>query len=205
MVTDTSFPASLSLYYRLASNYVNLSPGLLKITELPTEKKKLYNGNDVKKSTGTLYKELDMKSRTTVSILIACTLCLLISLTLTGCIFKTQPAKSALKTFLTYEKYNQWEEAWAMLHPDSQAAWEDMNTFVKEMNHPTSSLKKFSFGRATVMPSWTSRSSNKTYTDVVRFPTTLVYSTNYGEMERSQMIHAVQLDGNWKFFQNRNR
>lgn len=146
-----------------------------------------------------------MKSRTGINVLIVFMLLLLSSITLTGCIFKTQPAKSALKTFLTYEKYNQWEEAWSMLHPDSQATWGDSATFVKEMNHPTISLKKFRFGRAVILASWISRGTNKTYYDVVRFPTTLVYSTTYGEMERSQMIHTVLLDGKWTFFQNRNQ
>ena len=144
-----------------------------------------------------------MKNRITISIIMACILCLLISLTGMGCITKASSARSALKTLLTYEKYNQWEEVWEMLHPDSQAVWGDINTFIKEMNHPTMSLKSFKIRGARTTSEWTSRSIGKTYYDVVVFPTTLVYSTNCGEMERSLMIHTVQFDGSWKFFQQR--
>jgi len=147
-----------------------------------------------------------MKSKTAYCLVIIFTISILVLTMLTGCIVKTQSAKSTLKTFLTYEKYNQWDEAWEMLHPDSQASWVNRETFVEEMNQPSTNLKAFKIGRARLESSWTSRSTGKTYHEVVAFPTTLIYSSaHYGEIERSMIIHAVQLSGSWKFIQQPDR
>jgi hypothetical protein len=117
-----------------------------------------------------------------------------------GCTQDARQAKSALEQFLTYQKYNQWEQVWGMLHPDSQADWSDEGEFIGQYDQPLSNLKSFKLEKARVLLSWSPRNKGKTYSNVVEIPATLVYSREYGETERSDIIHAVKHDGYWKFF-----
>ena len=121
---------------------------------------------------------------------------------LTGCRLSTRSAKSAAEDLLEHEKYNRWENAWEMLHPDSQAVWGDKNAFIEKMDQPLRNLKKFKIGKAKRIPSWTSPGTGKTYSDVVEMPVTFIYSTISGDMQRSTMMHAVVHDNKWKFFQH---
>ena len=117
-----------------------------------------------------------------------------------GCTPDARQAKSALEQFLTYQKYNQWEQVWGMLHPDSQADWSSEDEFIEKYDQPLSNLKEFELEKAGVISSWSPRSNDKTYSNVVEIPATLVYSREYGEVERSDIIHAIKHDGQWKFF-----
>ena len=143
-------------------------------------------------------------SNTKKTIALSGFLLILISMTaLTGCMLSAWSAKSAVATFLTYEKYNQWEQAWEMLHPDCQAIWDDKEEFTSKLNQPLTNLKSFEIGNAKIIPSWTFSSTGKTYPDVAEIPITLIYSTTHGDMERSSMIHAVKLEDDWLFFQQK--
>ncbi len=143
-----------------------------------------------------------MKMRIRTFVLAACSIILLCAAASAGCSSPTRSAKSAAETLLTYEKYNQWEQAWEMLHPDSQAIWTNKTAFISELDHPLSNLKSFEIGKAKTVSSWTSQSTNRTYSDVVEITVTLIYSTASGEVERSDMIHAVKISDSWKFFQH---
>ena len=121
---------------------------------------------------------------------------------LTGCRLSTRSARSAAEDLLNHEKYNQWEEAWEMLHPDSQAVWGDRSAFIDRMNQPLRNLKDFKIEKAKRIPSWISPGTSKVYSDVVEMPVTFIYSTVNGDMQRSTIIHAVAYDGEWKFFQH---
>jgi acyl-CoA-binding protein len=125
---------------------------------------------------------------------------LLAGLLSTGCSADARQARSALKDFLTCQKYNQWEQVWGMLHSDSQAEWDSESEFVEKYNQPLSNLKSFKLEKAKIVSSWSPRNRDKTYSNVVEIPVTLVYSREYGEVERSDIIHAVKYDGQWKFF-----
>jgi len=119
-----------------------------------------------------------------------------------GCQLSTRSAKSAAEKLLDHEKYNRWEKAWEMLHPDSQAVWGDKNVFIDKMDQPLRNLKEFEIGKAKRIPSWTSPGTSKIYSDVVEMPVTFIYSTVSGDTQRSIMIHAVAHDNRWKFFQH---
>jgi hypothetical protein len=125
---------------------------------------------------------------------------LLSGILLPGCAADTRQATSALEQYLTYQKYNQWEEVWGMLHPDSQAEWSSESEFIQKYDQPLSNLKAFELEKPRIVASWSPRNRDKTYSNVVEIPATLVYSREYGEVERSDIIHAVKQDGNWKFF-----
>jgi hypothetical protein len=118
-----------------------------------------------------------------------------------GCSSQTRGAKAATKTFLTLEKHNQWDKVWEMLHPDSQAAWGNQNAFEKAMNKPSANLISFKVGKAKIATSWTHPGTQKSYSDIVEIPATLVYSTVWGKLERFQMVHTLNINGDWKFFQ----
>jgi hypothetical protein len=118
-----------------------------------------------------------------------------------GCMPQTREAKKSANTFLTYEKYNQWDQVWEMLHSDSQNAWPDRQIFMDQMNQPSSNLVHFKMEKARILPSWTHPSTNISYANVVEIPVVLVFSTVYGKLERYQMLHTVNVNGNWKFFQ----
>lgn len=117
-----------------------------------------------------------------------------------GCTQDARQAKSALEQFLTYQKYNQWEQVWGMLHPDSQADWSSEDEFIRKYDQPLSNLKSFKLEKARLISSWSPRSKENTYSNVVEIPATLVFSREFGETERSDIIHAVMHDGRWKFF-----
>lgn len=134
--------------------------------------------------------------------LIALAIILLCMPLLTGCRLSKRSAKSAAEDLLNHEKYNQWEEAWEMLHPDSQAVWGDKDVFITEMDQPLRNLKSYEIEKAKRVSSWTSPSTGKTYPDVVEMPVTFIYSTVNGDMQRSTIIHAVVYDNMWKFFQH---
>jgi hypothetical protein len=142
-----------------------------------------------------------MKNRVKLFTLVLCSVLLLSLVISGGCTSPTKGARAATKTFLTYQKQNQWDKVWEMVHPDSQAAWADRNTFVKEMDKPSSNLIRFTVGKAKTMTSWTHPGTNTSYSDIVEVPVTLIYSTLYGKMERYQMVHTIYIDSNWKFFQ----
>ena len=120
----------------------------------------------------------------------------------TGCQLSTRSAKSAAEKLLNHEKYNRWDKAWEMLHPDSQAVWGDKYVFIDRMDQPLRNLKEFEIGKAKRIPSWTSPGTGKIYSNAVEMPVTFIYSTVNGEMQRSTMIHAVAHEDRWKFFQH---
>lgn len=128
---------------------------------------------------------------------------LLSMLAATGCASDTRSAKSELKQFFTYQKYNQWEQVWGMLHPDSQATWDSEDEFILKYDQPLVNLVSYKLEKAGTASSWNSRSLQKTYSDVVEIPVTLIYSRQYGETERSTIVHAVKYNGDWKFFLNK--
>ena len=130
-------------------------------------------------------------------------LILLVSMLATaGCASGTRSAKSSLKQFFTYQKYNQWEQVWGMLHPDSQATWSSEDEFILKYDQLLINLVSYKMEKARALSSWNSRSLKKTYSDVVEIPVTLIYSRQYGETERSTIVHAVKYNGSWKFFLN---
>jgi hypothetical protein len=128
---------------------------------------------------------------------------LLAVLATAGCASDTRSAKSSLKQFFTYQKYNQWEQVWGMLHPDSQATWDSEDEFILKYDQPLINLISYELEKAETVSSWNSRSLQKTYSDVVEIPVTLTYSRQYGETQRSTIVHAVKYNGNWKFFLNK--
>lgn len=119
-----------------------------------------------------------------------------------GCSPSARSAQKAADTLLTYEKFNQWDKVWEMMHPDSQATWESRSTFLNEFPKATSNLKSYELGKAKKLPSWTSQETGRTYEEVVEIPVTLVYSTTSGEMQRSSIMHPVYYEGQWRFFRN---
>ena len=133
-------------------------------------------------------------------ILVMLTLVLLFGLVSIGCTSDKYQAKKALTEFLTYHKYNQWDQVWGMLHPDSQAAWDSEDEFIQTYNQSMSGLKTFELGKSEVLSSWTSRGNGKTYSNVVEIRATMVFSGESGEAEQSDTIHAVESNGSWKFF-----
>jgi hypothetical protein len=139
-----------------------------------------------------------MMKRTYIAIIVV--MMLVSGLLLMGCTPDARQAKSALEQFLTYQKYNQWEQVWGMLHPDSQAEWTSEDEFIGKYDQPLSNLKSYKLGKARLVSSWSPRNKGKTYSNVVEIPVTLVYSREYGDIERSDIIHAVKHDGYWKFF-----
>ena len=138
------------------------------------------------------------------SVIIFSILILLLSaLATTGCTSDTRSAKSALKQFFTYQKYNEWEQVWGMLHPDSQATWSSEEEFILKHDQPLANLKSYKLEKARTASSWSPRSLEKTYSSVVEIPVTLTYSREYGETERSTIVHAVKYNETWKFFINK--
>ena len=138
------------------------------------------------------------------SVIILSVFILLLSLlATTGCASDTRSAKSSLKQFFTYQKYNQWEQVWGMLHPDSQATWSSEEEFIRQYDQPLINLTSYKLEKAGTVSSWNSRSLKKTYSDVVEIPVTLIYSRQYGETERSTIVHAIKYNDNWKFFLNK--
>jgi hypothetical protein len=120
-----------------------------------------------------------------------------------GCASDTRSAKSSLKQFFAYQQYNQWEQVWGMLHPDSQATWDSEEEFILKYDQPLVNLVSYKLEKAETVSSWNSRSLQKTYSDVVEIPVTLTYSRQYGETQRSTIVHAVKYNGNWKFLLNK--
>ena len=90
-----------------------------------------------------------------------------------------------------------------MLHPDSQATWDSEEEFILQYDQPLINLVSYKLEKARAVSSWNSKSLEKTYTDIVEIPVTLIYSRQYGETERSTIVHAVKYNGNWKFFLNK--
>ena len=76
---------------------------------------------------------------------------------------RTDILHQAAETLLTYEKFNQWDKVWEMMHPDSQAAWESRSAFLNEFPQATSNLKSFELGKAKKLSSWTLPGTGKTY------------------------------------------
>ena len=118
-----------------------------------------------------------------------------------GCMPQAREARRSADTFLTYQKYNQWDLVWEMLHSDSQNAWADRQTFMAQLNQPSSNLVLFKMEKARELPSWTHPGSSISYNNVVEIPVLLIYSTTNGKLKRYQMLHTVNVNGNWKFFQ----
>lgn len=115
-------------------------------------------------------------------------------------------AKTTYETYLTYEKFQQFEKIWPMLHPDIQDIHGDVDEFVKGMESRQYFLKDWEINLPQLIPQWTCKSTeesigtDKTYSNVAEIPVTFVLTTIIGEIERSQMIHAVAIDNEWKFF-----
>lgn len=142
-----------------------------------------------------------MKNWGKVFVLIVCSIVIISSVILGGCMSQTRAARAEAKTFLTYAKYNQWDKAWEMLHPDCQSAWENQNTFINMMNSSSQNLIRFKLRKAIAIASWHHAGTDTSYSDVIEIPVSLIYSTTYGEKKRYQMIHTININGNWKFFQ----
>lgn len=119
-----------------------------------------------------------------------------------GCAPSARSAGKAAETLLNYEKFNQWDKVWEMMHPDSQAAWGSRSDFLEQFPRKTSNLKSFELGKAKKLSSWTLPDSGKTYEPAAEIPVTLVYSTTSGEIQRSSIMHPVYYDGQWRFFRN---
>ncbi|GAH16966.1 unnamed protein product, partial [marine sediment metagenome] len=95
---------------------------------------------------------------------------------------------------------------WPMLHPDIQDIHGDVDEFVKSMESRQYFLKDWEINSPQLIPQWTCKSTeesigtDKTYSNVAEIPVTFVLTTIIGETERSQMIHSVAVDNDWKFF-----
>jgi len=115
-------------------------------------------------------------------------------------------AKTAYETLLTYRKFQQFEKMWPMLHPDIQDIHGNVGEFVKGMESSPILLKDWEIYSPQLIAQWTCKSteasicSDKTYSNVAEIPVTQVLTTILGERERSQVIHAVAVDNDWKFF-----
>ena len=132
-----------------------------------------------------------MKNCGKVFILVVCLIFAISPVITGGCISQTRAAKAETKAFLTYEKNNQWNKAWEMLHPDSQVAWGNQKAFIKAMDQPSSNLIRFEIGKARALTSWTNPNTDTSYSNIMKIPVTLVYSTVYGKMKRYQMIQWI--------------
>jgi hypothetical protein len=119
-------------------------------------------------------------------------------------------AGTSYEQFLTYEKFRQFEKMWPMLHPDSQDIFDDADDYVSGKDNPYS-LKEWAIGLPQLVAQWTCESTetligtDATYSNVAEVPVTWVYSTALGDMERSQMVHAVAVNGAWKYFEGKNK
>lgn len=143
-----------------------------------------------------------MKLNSPVRVFAALLVLVLALALIAGCAPSARSARNAAETLLTYEKFNQWDKVWEMMHPDSQAAWESRSTFLNEFPQATSNLKSFEMGKAKKLSSWTLPGTESTYNEVAEIPVTLVYSTTSGEVERSSIMHPVYYEGQWRFFRN---
>jgi hypothetical protein len=120
-----------------------------------------------------------------------------------------EAAKQAIQQFLTFEKFKQWDNQWSMLHPDSQALFQNKEEFVS-INRSWEwaySIKSFTIVDVEIIPEWSCPSEDsfqtgtgKTYSNVAEARITIIYS---GDQEDSRTFHSVKYGGQWVFFAGR--
>ena len=94
---------------------------------------------------------------------------------------------------------------WYMLHPDMQGIYVDVGGFIMNMGMRPH-LKGWVIGSLQIVSQWASKSTvdlvgtEKTYSNAAEIPVTFVYSTTLGEIEQSQMMNAVAVNNDLKFF-----
>lgn len=126
-------------------------------------------------------------------------------------------AKEAVKTFMKYQKFRQWNKIWEMLHPDSQGLFnKDKDEYTTYMEARPFSIESFTIGSVEVLPRWTFQctedviGTDKTYSSVTQMQVTMIASGVLDDMvindiEISWTSHAIKIDDNWKLFSGMNR
>jgi hypothetical protein len=110
--------------------------------------------------------------------------------------------KSTYETFLTYEKYKQWDKMWDMLHPDSQMLFGSKAYFIEYETEANSdvSIKSFEIGNIEIISTWNFDVIDKVYNNVAEIQQSIVVSSIFGDVENSKVVHSVLYNNNWCFF-----
>lgn len=93
------------------------------------------------------------------------------------------------------------DTAWELLTPDSQASWEGKNVFAAEMasRQPTKSVLGTRVRHVRLLPIWTDKETRKTYHEVAELVVDYrVRNKRQREMLVTRDVHLVNVAGSWK-------
>lgn len=126
-----------------------------------------------------------------------------------------EAATETLKAYMTLEKARQWHQMWQLLHPDSQALWDNSEEeFAKYMEYMfrDAILQEFQLGRIELLPQWTFDSSgefagnDRTYFNVAEITVIEVCTISaIGDITFHIQMYAVKQNNSWRVMAGKRR
>ena len=111
----------------------------------------------------------------------------------------TSPADCE-ERFTDLMKGGEFDSAWDLLAPDSQASWEHREVFKQEMEQrqPSRSLVGSRVREVRFLPIWTDSASRKTYHQVAELVVDYRIRQRSQELVVTRDVHLVNVSGGWK-------
>ena len=90
--------------------------------------------------------------------------------------------------------------AWELLTPDSQASWEGVDAFKREMGgrRPTDGVVASKVREVRFLPVWTDKANQRTYHQVAELVVDYHIRRQTREMVVTRDVHLVNVSGGWK-------
>jgi len=97
-------------------------------------------------------------------------------------------------------KDGQFDTAWNLLTPDSQASWRHPEVFRREMEarRPTDAMVGTRVREVRILPTWTDESTKKTYHEVAELIVDYRIRQRSRELVVTRDVHLVNVSGDWK-------
>lgn len=103
------------------------------------------------------------------------------------------------RRFSDSQKFNRYAIAWLYLHPDTQAYEKSIQNYADPKRMAGYTLVSMTMGQSHVLPSWTSETTKKTYSNVVEIDRTLVLQILGQTITDNLSQHWVKIGDLWQF------
>jgi hypothetical protein len=101
------------------------------------------------------------------------------------------------RRFSDAQKFNRYAVAWLYLHADTQAYHKSIQNYTDPKNNPGTYVS-MTMGQSRILPTWTSTTTHKTYSNVVEIDRTVVTEYLGQTITDNNAQHWVEVNGFWQ-------
>ncbi|AGK99657.1 hypothetical protein [Desulfoscipio gibsoniae] len=115
---------------------------------------------------------------------------------------KAEPPEKVAQSILEYMSYQQWQQLYKYLHPDTRALITEDEFIKMKEDGPVLAIESYQVKEPVLLNSWTdSKGTGKTYKNVAEIPFEITVNLVGNKQPYKASMHLVQDEqGAWKYF-----